>query len=564
MPKFKDSRYFSAFKFLFQYIMPHKYWYFAASAIAFLLTGMNLLQTKVTAALVNSSVSGKSSGILISVCFFIAIILINIALHYFSTLSVSKLSAYASKDLKRDICGRLLSAQYSDIVSLKTGDALQTVNSDTAVICNFLAGDFIGLFSEFIMALGALIYLITVSPMLCLVTFVYTPLGMFFTLTINKKTNVLYPKAADFKGEALSAVEQALTCIPVIKSFMMEKQIKKRVFQQYDRVCQTEMKISVWESLLQPACSSTAMTPQMLYLLFGGYLVMKSGLSVGSYIAVCDLLIYIIGPTVMLPFMLNSLNAAIASINRVKKLFELKTDETLSKKRYFPQQSDLPVENHETLNITLPSIQLSHFTFCYDNDEPLLRDFCFSYHGAGIVAVCGESGCGKTTLFDLISGLLKPQSGKIEINGEIGFVAQDTFLFNATVLENIRLGNTNASDREIIKAAKEAGADEFIMALQSGYQTLLGDGNIELSGGQKQRIALARLLLGTAPVWILDEPTSALDRDTENLIIDVLKRKSKEKLILYSAHRKSLIDCADRVVYLKGAERFEKTGNEIA
>ena len=530
--------YKSAYRYLSQFIKPHKKWYLTAAIISLVLVGTGLLSARVTQMLVDSSIEGVASKIVISLILFVLIISMNVVLSYISGISVSKLSANASMDLKRHISRLLLGAKYGEIIKLKSGDTLSTVNSDTETICNFISGDLIGLFSQFTMALGAIIYLLALNPLLALVTFTYTPIGMFFTLSLNRKMNKLHPLNADYKGEALSVVEQALSQIPVIKSFMMEKQIKKRIHEQYDNVYRTEMKISIWNSLLQTACSSTSYIPRIVYMIFAGYMVMNDNLTIGVFIAILDLLNYIIGPSVYFPFMLNRLNNSIVSINRIKRLEDI------------PQ---IQKEDKATA-LGVPTINISNISFGYIENKYIIKDFSLSHKGSGVIAVCGGSGSGKTTLLDLIAGLYQPGYGSIDINGDVSVVSQDTYLFNASLMDNVRLARINATDEEVIEALKMAGAVEFAKASPNSYNTMLGDGNGDLSGGQKQRISLARTILTDNPIWLLDEPTSALDTQTENIVIDIIRKMSKEKLIIISAHRKSLIDIADKVVYLKGVE----------
>lgn len=538
MPKNKELNYKSALLYLYKFIIPHKKWYLTATVISIVLVGTGLLNARITQLLVDSSISGKKTKILGSLISFILIISMNIALNYINGICVSKLSANASMDLKLHISKILLNAKYDEIIKLKSGNILSSVNSDTRIICDFIAGDLIGLFSQFTMALGSIIYLVCINPLLAVITFAYTPIGMFLTLSLNSKMNRLYSLNADYKGEALSVVEQALSQIPIIKSFGMEEQTKRKIFKQYNEVYKTEMKIQIWDSLLQPACSSTSYIPRIVYMIFSGYMVMSGKLTTGTFIAVFDLLTYIIAPTVLFPFLLNGLNISIASINRIKRLENI------------PQ-----IQNVEkVISTNMPSINISNISFGYLDDKPVLQGFSLFLKGNGIIAICGESGVGKTTLLDLIAGLYKPKSGSIEVNGEVSVVSQDTYLFSASLLENVKLANRYATVTEIIQALKMAGADEFAKALPNDYYTMIGDGNVDLSGGQKQRISLARTILSNCPIWLLDEPTSALDAQTENIIIDVIQRMSQEKLIIVCAHRKSLIDIADRIITLRGAE----------
>lgn len=532
-----ELNYKSALLYLSKFILPHKKWYLTASIISLVLVGTGLLNARVTQLLVDSSISGEKTKIFVSLISFILIITINITLNYISGVCVSKLSANASMDLKRHISKLLLNAKYGEIIKLKSGNVLSSVNSDTGAICDFIAGDLIGLFSQFTMALGSIIYLVSINPLLAVITFAYTPIGMFFTLSLNSKMNRLYSINVDYKGEALSVVEQALLQIPIIKSFGTEERIKKKIFKQFDAVYHTEMRISKWNSLLQTACSSTSYIPRIVYMIFSGYMVMRGKLTTGTYIAVFDLLTYIIAPSVYFPFLFNGLNKSIASMNRIKRLEDI------------PQVQNL----EKDMISNIPLININNVSFGYSDNKTVIQGFSLLHKGTGIIAICGESGFGKTTLLDLIAGLYIPNSGSIEVGGGVSVVSQDTFIFSA-LLENVKLANRTASDTEIIHALKMAGADEFAKALPNGYNTMIGDGYADLSGGQKQRISFARTILSNCSIWLLDEPTSALDSQTENIIIDVLRRMSKEKLIIICAHRKSLTDIADRIITLKGAE----------
>lgn len=539
MSKNKELNYISAFSYLFKVIKPYKKWYLTAAAISLILVGTNLINTRITQMLVDSSMNGNFSKIMSSLIVFILLILMNTALRYTSGICVSKLSASTSRDLKCHIAKTLLHADYKEIIKLRGGDTLSSVNSDTGNVCNFIAGDFIGLFSQFTMAIGALVYLTYVNPLLAVATFAYTPIGMFFTLSLNNKMGKLYSIEADYKGEALSVVEQALSQIPVIKSFMMEKQIKNKIYKEYNKVYKTAMNISIWNSLMQPACASTSQIPRISYMIFAGYMVMRGHLTIGAFIAVFDLLDVIIGPSVYFPFMLNGLNSSIASINRISRLENI------------PQRYD---SREVSYFDDLPELKVNDVSFEYLDNKPIIKGFSMCHKGNGIIALCGESGSGKTTLLDIISGLYKPKEGSVEVNGTISVMSQETYIFSMSLMENVRLVKRQASDEEVIEALKLAGANEFAEALPNGYYTMLGEGNTALSGGQKQRISLARTILQNSSIWLLDEPTSALDAETESIVVAAITKVSKEKLIIMSAHRQSLIDIADEVVNLKGAD----------
>lgn len=525
MPQNKNSRYKSAINFLWQTIKPQKKLYFTASVIALVLVGTGLLQTRTTQLLIDNASAGNLRMIIISLVLFLVLITINVTLSYISGICVSRLAAESGCDLKKKISHLLVHTKYGEIIKLQAGDTLQTINSDTTVVSSFIGSDLIGLFSQFAMALGALIYVLCINPLLALVTFAYTPIGMFFTLTFNKKMNALYPVRADSEGRALSVAEQVLSSIPIIKSFMAEKQIREKVASEYETVYETDVKISKWNALMQTACSSTSMMPRIVYLIFAGYMVINGKLSVGVLLSVFDLLTYIIGPTVFMPFLLNGLNMSIASINRISKLETLSQAEITEQKEYSG----------------VPSIKLDNISFSHTEGKPIINNLSFEHTGAGIIALCGKSGSGKTTLLDLLAGLYKPNEGKIKINGNVSVVSQDTYLFDESILENVRIAKPTAADNEVAYALKLAGADNFAENFNDFT---------DLSGGQKQRISLARTILSGAHIWLLDEPTSALDTETEKIILDTIKALSKDKLILISAHRQSLVNLAERRIDL--------------
>ncbi|MDR1631187.1 MAG: ABC transporter ATP-binding protein/permease [Oscillospiraceae bacterium] len=529
MPKNKGNLYKNAASYLQTLIIPHKKWYFISSALAFVYVGTGLLNAKATEWLVDSATQGNASAILLNAGFLALIILSNLIIAYVSGVSTSRLAAGATRDMKRSIANSLVNSDYQSMIDVKAGDALSTVNTDTQTVSGFLSGNLIGLFSQSVMALGAIIYLFCTNPMLMLISFAYTPIGMFLTFTINQKIQKRYPICADKAGEAISTIEQALMQVPVIKSFLIENQIHEKVKQSCGSLLSTEMEIAKWNALLQPACQSTSSIPRILFFIFAGMSVMQGSMTLGTFIAVLDLLAFIIGPSVYFPFMLNSLNKAVAAINRVKRLEDLPRAEK--------RADDEQYKSH------IPSVNFSNLSFGYSG-KMILSELSLSYSGAGVIAIKGRSGCGKTTLLDLIAGLLAPTKGTISISGNITAMQQDSFLFNGTVSENIRFGNLNATSDEVSSVMVRSGAENI------DRQSDAKEGGGMLSGGQRQRVSLARTILSEADIWLLDEPTSALDEETERIVIDTIKRERTRRLIIISAHRRTLLDIADTVIDL--------------
>lgn len=528
MPKNKSS-YKIAFLFLSALIRPRQKWFWGAFGALLLSSLAAVAQASAVARLIDSAL-GPAMGLMHALSCYLLASGSLLLFQYLSGVFTARLAALTGQDLKRQLASRLLSAPYSSLLKLQAGDTLQTVGADTDEVCSFLGESLAGLLSRLVMGICALVYFLRVRPGLAFFTFLYTPLGLFFTLTINRKMNALYPVCADSQGAALSLAEQMLLAVPVVKSFQAERRVQRQIHRAFEEVCKTQREIARWNAPMQSACSAAARIPQMLFLLAGGRMVMAGGLSVGMLIALFDLINSIIAPTVYLPFLLNGLNRSIASMLRIKGLLDLPAQ---------PPKPGLPAGE--------PAILAEGVSFAYENGKATLENFSLKHRGPGLIALEGPSGSGKTTLLDLLSGLYPPDRGKIQIHGGLAVMPQESWIFSDTLRNNLRIARPDASEDEIKAALEKAGALEL---LESLGDTPLGDGGAGLSGGQKQRLALARVLLSDASVWLLDEPTSALDPETREIILDTVREFSAQKLILAASHEQALLKLAERRVLL--------------
>ena len=529
------NAYGPALRFIAPYIRRYRKYFLPPLCASFVLTAINLLNTQITARLIDSSMSGVLRDIVISVLAFLLLTAVQVAVAYFSRLSSEKLSAHITRDIKNEVGERITVCDDRSLLSQKTGDLLMIANEDTVTTHSFVSSELMGLFSQFVLALGSFIYLFFCNGLLALVTFAYTPIGMFFTTTLNKKLGKLYAINADRKSDALSLVEQMLSQIPVIKSFVMEKKMKQRVKAQYQNVVQSEMRMNKLHALMETACSTTAQVPKMLFMVFAGYWVVQGTMTMGAYVSLFLMLMNIIAPTVLFPFLLNDFNRSVASLNRLRRIFEL------------PKAA--PSARHPA---DVPEIRIDNIDFSYDGSKNVIQNLSFHHTGSGVIAIRGESGSGKSTLLDVLSGRYPPTKGSVRVLGSMAVLTQEPYIFQASVLENVRLFKTHIPLERVAHACEMAGVADFVSALPQGYDTLLGEGNLELSGGQKQRISLARVFLEDAQVMLMDEPTSALDARTEEVIRETLQRLASTKLIVIVAHRQSLIDMADRVIDFGG------------
>ena len=498
-----------------------------------MLVFVTLLQARLTQALIDHISAGKISRFAVAVIGFFLIVGVDSLLDYLRQVMVSKMVAGAVRDLKCSISEALLRADYAELNKERSGDAMSTVNHDIGIVGNFLKKDMTSLFSQFSMAVGTFIYMLWVKPELAIISFIYMPFGVWLLFCANRKVEPFYAVMSDEEGKSLSVVEQVLTQIPVIKSFLMEKRTQEKIYESYRQVCRVQTKAVSWGMLIPFLATAALQIPRITYLGVGGYFVIQGSLSVGAMVAMLDLLAFIIQPVESLPWLAKGLNETMAAAGRVRRLLDIPASQM-----------------SETVEKEKPSIDIRGLGFGYSGEKVLFDGFSFRQDKPGITVLCGGSGSGKTTLLDLIEGLYKPERGSITVSGEISVVTQDTYLFSESLLENVRLARENATREEVEEALEQAGAAGFIAELPEGLDTVLGDGSLTLSGGQRQRIGLARTILQDSPIWLLDEPTSALDPETEKIIIDVIKARSAEKIILISAHRDSLIALVDRKVVL--------------
>ncbi|MCK4258893.1 MAG: ABC transporter ATP-binding protein [Halanaerobiales bacterium] len=534
--------------FIFKFMSAHWKWAILSIFLSSSSVIVALLQTHLMKNLINRTVAGNWSWD--TALFFLSLVFVSAAVAGLSHIAIGKLGAYSAHDLKLMLSNRFIHTDYKNVQSISSGDAVSTLNNDCARITSFLSGDVISLPTQILTAVSAFIYLLVLNPKLGLITFAYTPIGMFLANRVTKRMNSLYPVAADQKGIVLNNVEQSLSSLQVIKSFGMYNRSMKRLNATFEDLYKTDLKIKFWDTLMQPACLSIANTPTLVFSIVGGLQALDGRLELGTFVAVTRLIGYIVPTTVMLPFMLNNLNRTKASIQRVNRILDL------------PQNDSQVIE--KVGKDLVPSVVVKNLSFGYELDRPVLKDTSFELKKPGITVVVGSSGSGKTTLISLLSGLYRPDSGSIQINGYdtskltdinigslVSVLPQDIYVFSDNILNNIRVGKIDSDDREVIKVAEVTGVSEFIEQKEKGFQTMLGQGGNDLSGGQAQKLALARAYLKNAPIWILDEPTSALDGVSESKLHNLLSELSQRKIVFVAAHRLSTIQLADQIIYLK-------------
>nr|WP_318505153.1 ABC transporter ATP-binding protein [Bacillus sp. T3] len=398
--------------------------------------------------------------------------------------------------------------------------------------------------------IAVFIYLLQINWLLCLISILVAPVavlgGVFFGVKLKKNGRMIHELVANIN----SLLAESFQGLQVIRSFTLEKSTFQHFTtknKQYYKLELDNSKLQGWYYSGGYLINSVAF---MINLCLGAYFVSKGNMTVGSLLTFTNLAGHLVYPMTGIAGQWAGFQRSVTALERLINLLERPT-----------ATKDLPCFTSTISNIK--SIEFQAVNFSYDENKEVFADFNFRIPAGKIIAFVGPSGAGKTTLFNLLQGFYKPQSGKIVINGRctaelslealrsaIAFVPQETFLFGGTIRANLLLARPDINEDELITAAIHANIHDFIMSLPDGYDTEIGERGILLSGGQKQRIAIARAILKDAPILLLDEATSALDSETEYKVKEALDRVMRNRTTLVIAHRLSTIQHADLIIVL--------------
>lgn len=416
------------------------------------------------------------------------------------------------------------------------------------------------LFISIIKILGSFIILMNINVKITAILFFLTLLMLYFSYFYNKKMKVIFKKNREKIANVNAQIQDSLSGIRVVKSFSNEE-IENKKFEKGNMEFLKNKEISYF--LMGRFFSGNGFFQGILYIsviLSGGIFI-----SLGQT-TISDLVVYILYINLFLnPIdkLVNFTEQFQKGITGFERFLEIISNE--------PDIKDKP--NALEINNPKGEIEFKNVSFSYDDNNTILNSINMKIEAGKNIALVGPSGGGKTTFCSLIPRFYEIDKGSIKIDGIdikdiklkslrniIGVVQQDVYMFSGTIKENIAYGKPGASEEEIMKAAKKANAHEFIMSLQEGYDTFVGERGVKLSGGQKQRISIARVFLKNPPILILDEATSALDNESEKFIQASLDILSRNRTTIVIAHRLSTIRNADEIVVLTD-EGIKERGN---
>lgn len=462
------------------------------------------------------------------------------------------------KDIRNKMYEKIISLPIAYFSEKRKGDVIARMTSDVLEIQHSFLSVLELIVREPLTILFTILIMFGISARLTLFVFIFIPLaGMIISRigkTLKKKSDAVQRE----QGEFLSIIEETLGGLRVIKAFNAESRFYRVFKNSTDRFFKFSNVLLNRQNLASPTGEFLGILVIGVLLWYGGKMVLiDKTLDASSFIAYMGLAYNILTPAKAISKASYGVKKGNAAAERVMEVLE--TENPIKE-----IANPIVKENFEDV------LELNRVYFKYE-DEYVLKNFDLTVTKGHTVALVGQSGSGKSTIANLVTRFYDVTQGEITIDGEniknftkkslrdlMGLVTQDSILFNDTVRNNIGLGKENASENDIIEAAKIANAHDFIMQLPLGYDTNIGDSGNKLSGGQKQRLSIARAVLKNPPIMILDEATSALDTESERLVQDALEKMMRNRTSIVIAHRLSTIQNADTIVVLQKGEIVEQ------
>ncbi|GGM29721.1 putative multidrug export ATP-binding/permease protein YgaD [Paraliobacillus quinghaiensis] len=441
----------------------------------------------------------------------------------------------------------------------KTGEIISRVIHDVEQTKNFVMTGLMNIWLDLVTIIIAIAIMLTLDVRLTFVSIALFPLyGLAVRIFYGKLRN-LTKNRSQALAEVQGHLHERVQGIPVTRSFALEDYEKEQFEHQNKNFLDRAIDHTTWNAKTFAVMNTITDLAPLLVIAFAGYFAITSGLTVGTIAAFVGYMDRVYSPLRRLISSSTVLVQSIASIDRVYEFMDERYD-----------IKDKP--NAKNIEEVDGEIIFDHVTFKYEDEEDMvLEDISLDVKPGETIALVGMSGGGKSTIISLIPRFYDVTSGSIKIDGtdirdvqarslrdKIGMVLQDNILFSESIAMNIRMGNPDATDEQVIEAAKAANAHGFIKNLAKGYDTLVGERGVKLSGGQKQRVAIARIFLKNPPILVLDEATSALDLESEHLIQEALEKLASNRTTFIVAHRLSTITHADRIILIENGQVMEQ------
>lgn len=529
-------------------------------------TFIQLIPPQITRVLVDDVLTSEAaaSQLWVLIVALAGIMILNRVIEITRARTAVKVGGYVTRDIQVKTFDHLQLLSLGYFNQQQTGALMSRVNNDARQMQGFLVDGLQFTVVNVLQIVGIGIVLLWMNPLLGFLVLVPTPLAVLLSAAIWKKIFRRFRLSWIAVSSVASYLNDALTGVRVIKAFGQEHKESDRFMDRTeharDRMIDAEQ---TWQTLI-PVLNLLIQSSVLLVWYFGAFEVYGGDMTVGELIAYVAYLTMIYGPLQLLTRLNDWLTRALTAAARLFEILDVE-----------------PAIRNESDVVSMPKvrgdIELKEVTFGYERHDPVLKEVSFKIEAGQMVGLVGHSGAGKSTVINIIGRLYDVDEGMVTLDGQdlrsieltdlrkhVGYVLQETFLFNGSVFENIRYARPTASHAEVIEAAIAANAHEFIMKLPEAYDTYVGERGVKLSGGERQRIAIARALIHDPKILILDEATSSMDTETELKIQEALSHLIQGRTTIAIAHRLSTLRHANRLIVLdKGEVAEEGTHAEL-
>jgi len=547
------------------YYKPYKKLFFLDMLCAFTAAGVDLVFPVIVSFLLDEAISGGAASINLIIKIgigMLALYFLQYGCNYFVTAWGHIMGARMEYDMRNDIFNHLQKLSFSFYDNNKTGQLMSRIVNDLFDIAELAHHGPEELFISFIKIVGSFLILLSVDWKLTLIVFAFIPPMALFAFIYNKKMRAVFMRNRQKIADVNSQLEDSIAGVRVVKSFSNEAIEVNKFNKGNQEFLHTKEESSGY---MGKFFSGVTLFQGIIYVItvISGALLMKTGT---------------VRPTDLVTFLLY-INTLLNPIRTLINFTEQFQKGMTGFERFLDILDTEPdiVDKKDSIELkeVKGKITFKNVSFKYNDSRYVLENINLNVEPGETIALVGPSGGGKSTICSLIPRFYEVTEGQIllddidirdiklrSLRKNIGIVQQDVYLFAGTVMENIRYGKPDATEEEVIEAAKKANAHDFIMELEDGYNTYVGERGVKLSGGQKQRISIARVFLKNPPVLILDEATSALDNESEKIVQDSLEKLSQNRTTFVIAHRLSTIKNAKTILVLTDEGIVEKGNHQ--
>jgi ATP-binding cassette subfamily B protein len=546
-----------------KYYRPHLPLFILDFSCAFVMSGLDLVFPVTVQWIIDRILPHRDLTLLLWICGGLLVLyLVRALLQYIVDYWGHVLGVRMEYDMRQDLFDHIQKLSFRYFDKTKTGHIMSRLVNDLNEISELAHHGPEDLFIATVTLIGAFLIMMTRSWQLTLLVFSLIPVMIWFTVSKNKKMQTTFRNVRLRVADINARVEDSISGVRVVKSFTNERYEKEK-FERDNRNFRRSRQRSF--RVMAEFFSGVNLFSNLISLIvvfFGGYFIYRGQISLGVLVGFLLYVNMFLQPIRRFSVLVETYQRGMAGFHRFVETLQIEPEIVDSREARIAGR-------------LAGEIVFDNVTFRYKRDRDILRDVSLRIAPGETVALVGPSGAGKTTLCNLIPRFYDIQAGSIRIDGtdirdftqrslrqNIGIVQQDVFLFNGTIRENIAYGKLDTTREEVIAAARQANAHDFIMGLEKGYDTYTGERGVMLSGGQRQRIAIARIFLKNPPILILDEATSALDSETEAMIQEALNKLSRDRSTLVIAHRLATVRRAHRILVLTDDGIVEEGSHE--